>query len=129
MILLLLVLLLLLFLFLFLLLLLLLLLLLAAMTYNQVQSFQVNDYANYYVDIEITEYRALYNKNIAGKGLAISWLGTVESLDCINRIFGCYIRVYRSFSIFICRVTAQLLVGPTLGYALKWGTQKIILKI
>ena len=41
------------------LLLLLLLLLLATVTYNQVQSFQVNDYANYNVDIEITGYREL----------------------------------------------------------------------
>ena len=32
----------------------LLLLLLAAMTYNQVQSFQINDYANHYVDVEVT---------------------------------------------------------------------------
>ena len=50
--------------------LLLLLLLLAAMTYNQVQSFQINDYANHYVDIEITGYRALYSKSIAGRGVA-----------------------------------------------------------
>ena len=49
------------------LLLLLLLLLLAAMTYNQVQSFQINDYANNYVDIEITGCRALYSKCIAGR--------------------------------------------------------------
>ena len=35
----------------------LLLLLLAAMTYNQVQFFQINDYANHYVDIEISGYR------------------------------------------------------------------------
>ena len=41
------------------LLLLLLLLLLAAMTYSQVQLFQINDFANNYVDIEITGYRAL----------------------------------------------------------------------
>ena len=48
------------------------------MTYNQVQSFQINDYANHYVDIEITGYRALYSKSIAGSGVArfISWLGT-----------------------------------------------------
>ena len=39
------------------------LLLLAAMTYNQVQSFQVNDYANHDVDIEITGYRELYSIN------------------------------------------------------------------
>ena len=41
----------------------LLLLLLAAMTYNQVQSFRINDYANHYVDIEITGYRELYSKS------------------------------------------------------------------
>ena len=27
------------------------------MTYNQVQSFQINNYANHYEDIEITGYR------------------------------------------------------------------------
>ena len=48
------------------------------MTYNQVQSFQINNYANHYVDIEITGYRALYSKSIAGGGVVrlISWLGT-----------------------------------------------------
>ena len=34
----------------------LLLLLLAVITYNQVQSFQINDYMNHYVDIEIMRY-------------------------------------------------------------------------
>ena len=55
-----------------------LLLLLATMTHNQVQSFQINNYANHYVDIEITEQRALYSESIAGRGIArlISWLGT-----------------------------------------------------
>ena len=48
----------------FLLLLLSLLLLLAAMTYNQVQSFQINDYVNHYVDIEITEYRVPYSESL-----------------------------------------------------------------
>ena len=51
------------------------------MTYNQVQSFQINDYANRYEDIEITGYRALYSKNIAGKGditRLLSWLGTAD---------------------------------------------------
>ena len=43
---------------------------LAAMTYKQVQSFQIKDYANYYVDIEITRYRALYSKSTAGRGIA-----------------------------------------------------------
>ena len=33
------------------------------MTYNQVQSFQVNAYVNHYVDIEITGYRELYSIN------------------------------------------------------------------
>ena len=55
------------------------------MTYNQVQSFQINDYANHYVDIEITGYRALYSKNIAGRGEArlISWLGTAGQLTAL----------------------------------------------
>ena len=57
---------------------LLLLLLLAAMTYNQVQSFRINDLANHCVDIEITGYRVLYSKSIADRGIArlIGWLGT-----------------------------------------------------
>ena len=48
------------------------------MIYNQVQSFQINDYANHYVDIEITGYRALYSKSITGRGVAglICWLGS-----------------------------------------------------
>ena len=33
------------------------------MTYNQVQSFQVNDHANHNVDIEITGYRELCSIN------------------------------------------------------------------
>ena len=44
---------------------LLLLLLLLMMTYDQVQSFHINDYANYYVDIG---HRALYSKSIASRG-------------------------------------------------------------
>ena len=67
------------------------------MTYNQVQSFQINDYVNHYVDIEITGCRALYSKSIAGRGVArfISWLDTAGPLDCFNKsVFDCYIRVY-----------------------------------
>ena len=81
-------------------LLLLLLLLLAAMTYNQVQPFQINAYANHYEDIEITRYRAIYSKSIADRGIArlISWLGTAGPVDCFNKsVSDCYIRVYRSF--------------------------------
>ena len=40
------------------------------MAYNQVQSFQINDYVNHYVDIEVrTGYRVLYSKSIAGRGV------------------------------------------------------------
>ena len=73
------------------------------MTHNQVQLFQINDYANHYVDIEITGYRALYSKRIAGRGVArlISWLGTALTagpVDCFNKsVSDCYIRIYRSF--------------------------------
>ena len=66
------------------------------MTYNQVQSFQINDYVNHYVDIEITGYKVLYSKSISGRGIArlISWLGTTRPVDCFTRVFDCYIRVY-----------------------------------
>ena len=66
-------------------------------TYNQVQSFQINDYANDYVDIKITGYRGLYSKSIAGRGVArlISWIGTAGPVDCFNKsVSACYIRVY-----------------------------------
>ena len=48
------------------------------MSYNQVQSFRINDLANHYVDIEITGYRVQYSKCIAGRGVArlICWLDT-----------------------------------------------------
>ena len=87
------------------------------MTYNQAQSFQINDYANHYVDIEITGYRVLYSKSIAGRGVArlISSLGIAGPVDCFNKsVFDCYIRVYQSF----WQVQPNL-VGPTLGYAPK----------
>ena len=73
------------------------------MTFNQVQSFQINDYANHYVDIEITEYRELYSTSIAGRGVAglTSWLNALinqcltvilEYIDLFGRVqptFGC----------------------------------------
>ena len=83
------------------------------MTNNQVQSFQINDYPNHYVDIEITGYRALYSKNIAGRGVAriISWLGTAGAIDCFNKsVSDCYIRVYQSFAS----------VQSTFGWAYSW---------
>ena len=67
------------------------------MTYKQVQSFQISDYANYYVDIEITGCRVLYSESIACRGVArfISWLGTAGPVDCFNKsVFDCYVRVY-----------------------------------
>ena len=53
--------------FLYIIIIIILLLLLAVMTYNQVQSFHINDYANNYVDIEITRWRALHSESIAGR--------------------------------------------------------------
>ena len=94
------------------------------MTYNQVQSFQINDYANHYVDIEITGYRALYSKSNAGRGIAglISWLGTAGPVDCfIKSVSDCYIRVYRSF----WQGTANFWLGLLLAMPLKRGTQLI----
>ena len=97
------------------------------MTYNQVQSFQINDYANHYEDTEITGHRTLYSKSTAGRRVArlISWLGIAGPVDWFNKsLSDCYIRVYQSF-IFIGRVQ------PTFGWAystlrpLKRGTQLI----
>ena len=88
------------------------------MTYNQVQSFQINDYANHYVDIEITGYRALYSKSITGRGIAglISRLGTAGPVDCLNKsVSNCYIRVYRSF----WQGTANFRLGLLLAMPLK----------
>ena len=88
------------------------------MTYNQVQWFQINNYANHYVDIKITGYRVLFSESIAGRGVArllISWLGIAGPIDCINRVFDCYIRVY--LFQFLLIWYSQLLVGPTFGYA------------
>ena len=81
------------------------------MTYNQVQSFQINDYVC--EDIEITGYRALYSKSIAGRGIdgLRSWLGTAGPVDYFNKsVSDCYIRVYRSFG----------RVQPTFGWAYSW---------
>ena len=90
------------------------------MTYNQIQSFQINDYANHYVNIEITGHRVLYNKSIAGRGVArlIIWLGTAGPVDCFNKSMSDhYIRVYQSF-IFIGRVQ-PLSLGLLLATSLK----------
>ena len=85
------------------------------MIYNQVQSFQINDYANYYVSIIITGYRVLYSKSIAGRGIArlISWLGTAGPVDQFNK------------SVSDCSVILEYIdlfgrVQPTFGWAYSW---------
>ena len=88
------------------------------MIYNQAQSFQINDYVNHYVDIEITGYSVLYSKSIAGRGIAslISWLDTVGLVNCFNKsVSDCYIRVYRSF----WQGTTNFWLGPLLATPLK----------
>ena len=47
------------------------------MNYNQVQSFQINDYVNPYVDIGIVGFKTLYSKSIAQAG----WAQTLKLLD------------------------------------------------
>ena len=70
------------------------------MTYNQVQSFQINDYANYYVDIEITGCRVLYSVSIASRDVArlISWCTQqgqlIASIECLTLILE-YIDVFQ----------------------------------
>ena len=41
------------------------------MAYNQVQLFQITDFVNHYVDIEVTGYRVVYSESIACRGIAI----------------------------------------------------------
>ena len=82
------------------------------MTYKQVQLFQINDYANHYVDIEITGYRALYS--IAGRGITglISWLGTAGPVDCFNKsVSDCYI---------LENIDLFGRVQPTSGWTYSW---------
>ena len=96
------------------------------MTYNQVQSFQINDYANHYVGIEITRHRALYSKSIAGRGVVrlISWLAQQGQLTALINQCLTVILEYIDLLIFIGRVQ------PTFGWAytphytpLKQGTK------
>ena len=97
------------------------------MTYSHIKLFQINDYANHYVDIKITGYRALYSKSIAGRGVArlISWLGTAGPVYCFNKsVSDCYIRVYRFFN-FYWQGTANFWLGLLLAMPLKQGTQLI----
>ena len=66
------------------------------MTYNQVQYFRINYYANHYVDIEITGYRVL---------IKVCW----ALADCISSVILEYIDLFGTVQL--------LLVGPSLSYA------------
>ena len=76
------------------------------------------------MDIEITGYRALYSKSIAGRGVArfIRRLGTAGQLTAL--INQC-LTVILEYTDLYGRVQLNL-VGPTLGYAPKMNTQLII---
>ena len=63
------------------------------MTYNQVQSFQVNVYANHYVDIEITGYRELYSINCKHQCLHL-YNVCVCVCVCVDYILRVYISNY-----------------------------------
>ena len=79
------------------------------MTYNQVQSCQINDYVNHYVDIEITGYKALCSTSISGRVVArlISWLGTAALINqCLTALLE-YIDLFGR-------------VQPTFGWAHSW---------
>ena len=86
------------------------------MTYNQAQWFQINDYANHYVDIEITGCRALYSKSIAGRGVARQQGQLTTLIEYLTIILE-YINLFQ----FLLTGHSQLLVEPTLGYAPETG--------
>ena len=90
------------------------------MTYNQVQWFQINDYANHYVDIEITGYRALYSKSIAGRGIARQQGQLTTLIEYLTIILE-YIDLFQ----FFWQGTAKFWLGPPLATSLKQGTQLI----
>ena len=91
------------------------------MTYNQVQSFQINDFVNHYEDIEITGYRAIYSKSIADRGIArfIScWAQQGQLTVLINQCLTVILE-YIDLLKYLLVGYSQLLVEPTLGYAPK----------
>ena len=83
------------------------------MTYNQLQSFQINDYVNHYVNIEITGYRALYSKSIAGRGVArlVSWLGTQGQLTAL---------INQCLTVILEYINLFGRLQPTFGCAHSW---------
>ena len=64
------------------------------MTYNQVQSFQVNDYVNHIVDIEITGYRELYSINCIQ-----------QCLHVYNICVLCVLLIYQEFMLVITQLS------------------------
>ena len=69
---------------------------------------------NHYVDIEITGYRALHSKIIAGRGIArlikVSWVQQGQLTALIE-----YLTVILEYIDLLVEYS-QLLVGPSLGY-------------
>ena len=68
--------------------------------------------------IEITGYRVLYNKSIAGRGIArfISWLGTAGPVDFIIEYLTVILEYIDLFQ-FLLVGYSQLLVELTVDYA------------
>ena len=91
------------------------------MTYNQVQSFQINDYANHYEDIKITGYRAIYSKSIAGRCIArlIRWLGQQGQLTASINQCMTVILEYIDLLKYILAGTANFWLGLLLATPLK----------
>ena len=91
------------------------------MLHNQVWLFQINDYANHYVNIEITGYRALYSKTIAGRGVArliVGWAQQGQLTALINQCLTVILE-YIDLLFFIGRVTANFWLGLLLATPLK----------
>ena len=83
------------------------------MTYNQVLSFQIKDYANHYVGIEITGYRVLHSKSIAGRGVArlISWLAQQGQLIAL---------INQHLTVILEYIDLFGRVQSTFGWAYSW---------
>ena len=83
------------------------------MSYNQVQLFQINDYVNHYVDIEITGYRALYSKINVGRDVARFIKVGLAQQGRLTALID-YLTVILEFIDLFGRVQ------PTFGWALPW---------
>ena len=79
--------------------------------YNQVQSFQVNDYANHNVDIEIIGYRKLYSINC--KQLCLHLYNICVCVLLIYQEFMLAITQLSHFSDLVIITTANILQAVT----------------